>query len=200
MPGSVLYRLRKTPAAWRRRIVFWWLARDRGGFAPVAMLGLPILALGIIVAFAYSGRSRIEAERLHADQARAAELRCLAENVYFEARGEPLDGQYAIAEVTLNRVRSPHYPKTICGVVHDTRWDPIRRRFVAHFSWTEMKRRSDPWGPAWQQATAVAVAVYDESHVPLVPEALHYHATAVKPSWARSRTKITKIGNHIFYR
>ena len=103
-------------------------------------------------------------------------MRCLAENIYYEARGEPLNGQYAVAEVTLNRVRSPYFPKTICAVVHDTRWDPQRRRFVAHFSWTQMEDRGDPWGPLWQQSITVATAVINEAHMPIVPDALYYHA------------------------
>ena len=105
----------------------------------IAMLAVPIVALTSIVAFAYSGRARDEPRRLEAAHKRAVELQCLAENIYFEARGEPLNGQYAVAEVTINRLRSPYFPKTICGVVHDTRWDPLRRRFVAHFSWTQME-------------------------------------------------------------
>jgi N-acetylmuramoyl-L-alanine amidase len=192
--------MRLRPAAWRRRIVFYWLARDRGGMAFIAMLAVPIVAIAAIVAFAHQGSARGEPARQQAAHARARELRCLAENVYFEARGEPLDGQYAVAEVTLNRVRSPHFPKTICGVVHDTRWDPMRRRFVAHFSWTQMEPRSDPWGPAWQEALAVATVVTNDAHMPLVPDALYYHASNVQPYWARPRRTIAKIGNHVFYR
>lgn len=164
------------------------------------MLAVPIVALTSIVAFAYSGRARNEPRRLEAVHQRAVELRCLAENVYFEARGESVDGQYAVAEVTINRLRSPFFPKTICGVVHDTRWDPLRRRFVAHFSWTQMEDRSEPWGPAWQQAIAVATAVSNDVHMPLVPDALYYHASDVQPYWARTERSVAKIGKHVFYR
>jgi len=197
---TLLYRARIRPAAWRRRIVFYWLAREGGGLSSAAFVAVPVLALSSIVAFAYSGRSRDEPARLQAAHTRALDLQCLAENIYFEGRGEPLNGQYAIAEVTLNRFRSPYFPKTICGVVHDTRWDRARRRFVAHFSWTEMEDRSDPWGPAWQQAMSVATAVYDDAYMPLVPDALHYHATSVQPYWANNKRSVAKIGNHIFYR
>ncbi len=195
-----LHRLRFRPAAWRRRIVFFWLAREGGSLSSFAMFAVPVLALVAIIAFAYSGRVRGEPARLAATQQRASELQCLAENIYFEARGEPLDGQYAVAEVTLNRLRSPHFPKTICAVVHDTRWDPARRRFVAHFSWTQMEPRSDPWGPHWQQAIAVATAVLDDAHMPIVPEALYYHADSVQPYWAQPRRTVARIGSHIFYR
>jgi len=181
------------------RIRFRWLARDGGGLSFIAMLAVPLVALTSIVTFAYSGRTRDEPRRLEAVQQRAADLRCLAENVYFEARGEPLNGQYAVAEVTVNRLRSPYFPKTICGVVHDTRWDPLRRRFVAHFSWTQ-EERSEPWGPLWQQSITVATAVINESHMPIVPDALYYHANTVQPYWANPKRSVARIGNHVFYR
>lgn len=193
-------RVRLRPGSLWRRFVFRWHAGERGVLGFVAMAALPLVALGSIVAFARSGRSVDESARVQLTQARARELRCLAENIYYEARGEPLDGQYAVAEVTLNRVKSPRYADTICEVVHDTRWDPIRRRFVGHFSWTQMEDRSEPWGPAWEQAIAVATAVYNESYMPLVPQALHYHATSVHPYWAQSMPSVARIGNHVFYR
>jgi N-acetylmuramoyl-L-alanine amidase len=199
VPKSLLYRARNRAASWRRRIVFHWLAREGSGISFFAMLAAPSIALISIVTFAYSGHSRDQDARLDSEHRRALELRCLAENIYFEARGESLNGQYAIAEVTLNRVRSPYFPKTICGVVHDTRWDPARRRFVAHFSWTELEH-SEPWGPAWQQALAVATAVSNDAHMPLVPDALYYHATGVQPYWARTKRRVARIGNHVFYR
>jgi N-acetylmuramoyl-L-alanine amidase len=183
-----------------RRVVFNWHARERGGLAVVAMAAVPIVALGSIVTFARSGHSEVDPARVEAAQVRAREIHCLAENIYYEARGERLDGQYAVAEVTLNRVRSPRYADTICEVVYDTRWDPLRRRRVGHFSWTELTERDEPWGPAWEQAMKVANSVYNESHMPLVPEALHYHATSVHPYWAQSMHPVAKIGNHVFYR
>lgn len=185
---------------WRRRIVFSWLAREGGGISSFAMAALPVFALTSIVAFAYSQRSRVESHRVEAAHERAIELRCLAENIYYEARGEPLDGQYAVAEVTLNRVRSPYFPKTICAVVHDTRWDPLRHRYVAHFSWTQMAERGEPWGPHWQQAITVASAVLDDAYMPLVPEALYYHADSVQPYWAGTKHSVARIGSHVFYR
>ena len=185
---------------WLNRIRFRWLARDGGGLSFFAMLAVPIVALSSIVTFAYSGRARDEPRRLEVVQNRARELQCLAENVYFEARGEPLNGQYAVAEVTINRLRSPFFPKTICGVVHDTRWDPLRRRFTAHFSWTQMEDRGEPWGPLWQQSIAVATAVFNETHMPVVPDALYYHADSVQPYWANAKRSVARIGNHVFYR
>jgi len=163
------------------------------------MLALPFAAIGLIIALAWRGHAHVEPTRTKAAHQRELDLECLAENIYYEARGEPLDGQYAIAEVTLNRLRSPYFPKTICGVVHDTRWDPSRRRFVAHFSWTD-DNLGDPWGPKWKQAMRVATTVYDDAYMPLVPDALYYHAVNVHPRWASQRHAVAKIGNHIFYR
>jgi N-acetylmuramoyl-L-alanine amidase len=163
------------------------------------MGAIPVAVLGTIVVFAHSGRSETEEARVQIAHIRAREISCLAENIYYEARGESLNGQYAVAEVTMNRVKAPRYPKTVCGVVYDTRWDRSRRRFVGHFSWTEMHDRSDPWGPAWEQAKKVATTVYNDSYMPLVPDALHYHAIDVQPDWARSMHAVARIGNHVFY-
>ena len=189
------------PASAWRRLVFRWHAREQGdgGLGFIAMALIPLIAITSIVSFARVDRSVEEPARLEAAQARARELRCLAENIYYEARGESLDGQYAVAEVTMNRVRSPRYADTICEVVFDTRWDPLRQRYVGHFSWTELQDRNEPWGPAWEQAMTVATAVYNGSHLPLVPDALHYHASSVHPYWAQSMHSVATIGNHVFY-
>jgi N-acetylmuramoyl-L-alanine amidase len=181
----------------RNRFLFYWLSREGDGFAFVAMLALPILAIGTVVYLA-QGRE-IRSPSADTSQRRTADLQCLAENIYFEARGEPLDGLYAVAEVTLNRVHSPHFPDTICEVVYEARWDPLRRRKVAHFSWTELEGLPPPRGDAWKQAMRVATAVYDEAAMPVVPEALFYHTTAINPYWAKHKKTVATIGNHIFY-
>ncbi|TLZ19962.1 MAG: hypothetical protein E6K26_04220, partial [Gammaproteobacteria bacterium] len=100
-----------------------------------------VLAVAAIIYLAYEQEAPIEAVPVEAvrreatrAQRRASDLRCLAENIYFEARGEPIAGQYAVAEVTLNRTQAQHFPHTVCEVVHETRWDPGRRRHVADFS------------------------------------------------------------------
>ena len=191
----------------RSRPHFYWLAGAKDNLGFLAMLGLPAVALMSIVCFAYSERTRVEPAHIEAErrnaaaaQQRALDLECLAENIYFEARGEPLDGQRAVAEVTLNRTRSPYFPHTICAVVHETQWDPLRRRLVAHFSWTELGALSEPTGSAWKQAMTVASAAYDDTYMQVVPGALFYHATSIRPDWARTKTAVATIGNHIFYR
>jgi spore germination cell wall hydrolase CwlJ-like protein len=204
---SLLDEVRIWPVLWRRRLAYSWPHRDRGNLAFLAVIGLMILAVAAIIYFAYQEEPRTEPipaevvqRQTNRAQRRANELRCLAENIYFEARGEPLAGQYAVAEVTLNRTQAQHFPHTVCEVVHETRWDPGRRRYVADFSWTESGTLSPEDGPAWKQAMTIATAVYDDTNEPLVPGALFYHATSVRPGWASTRTAVARIGNHIFYR
>jgi len=197
---SVLREARTWSGYWRRRVALSWALRDKSDFAFPAMVALPIVVLGSIIYFAYSTRDNFDGTKLNAALKRETELRCLAENIYHEARGESLEGQYAIAEVTMNRLASPFFPKTVCEVVHDTRWDRLRRRLVAHFSWTAFEIRSEPSGPAWDQAMRVAETVYDGHSMSVVPGALFYHATYVNPYWASSKKVVAKIGNHIFYR
>jgi N-acetylmuramoyl-L-alanine amidase len=206
MLTSLLHEARNHALLWQRGLHYRWLARDKDGVAFALMGALLILGVAGIAGFAYLDPPRIESTRVQAAQReaarerrRASDLQCLAENVYFEARGEPLAGQYAVAEVTLNRTRAEHFPHTVCEVVHESRWDPVRRRAVADFSWTEFGLETPEDGPAWQQALAVANATYDDLHEPLVPGALFYHATSVRPEWSRTRRVITTIGNHTFY-
>jgi N-acetylmuramoyl-L-alanine amidase len=204
---SLLCQARFWPVVWRRRLAYYWRFGEKDHLAFLLVLALLILAVAGVISFAYLVGTRIEPSRIQAMQheemrarRRADDLQCLAENIYFEARGEPLEGQYAVAEVTLNRTQAQNFPHTICAVVHETRWDPTRRRFVADFSWTELGALSPEDGPAWKQAMAVANAVYDDLHPPLVPGALFYHATSMRPEWSRSRRAVATIGNHIFYR
>jgi len=128
------------------------------------------------------------------------DLVCLAMNVYYEARGEPLLGQYAVAEVTMNRVASPRYPDTVCEVVYQKRWDPLRKREVSAFSWTEFDVVPHPEGEQWQVAWEVAKTVYNGERPPMLNGAVHYHATYIRPSWSRGKQHIAKIGRHVFYR
>lgn len=204
MLSSLRYQVRTWPIVWRGRLFYYWLTGENNGLGFFAMLGLPVIALGSIIWFAYadglSNKAAAEQARLEAARQRAADLRCLAENIYFEARGEPIAGQRAVAEVTLNRVRSRFFPDTVCEVVHESRWDPIRRRRIAAFSWTELRVRHAPQGRAWEEAMAAATAVYDEVHTPVVPGALFYHATYVDPYWAGSKKQLARIGQHVFYR
>ncbi len=128
------------------------------------------------------------------------DLRCLTLNVYHEARGESVAGQYAVAEVTLNRVASERFPDTLCEVVHERRWDRIRKRHVGAFSWTELELTADMSDPAYKAARRVAEDIYYQRNEPQVGDALFYHASYIHPSWARTKQKVATIGSHIFYK
>ncbi|WP_348625423.1 cell wall hydrolase [Methylobacterium sp. 77] len=125
------------------------------------------------------------------------EQRCLAEAVYFEARSEPEEGQAAVAQVVLNRVKSGLYPSNVCGVVYQNR----HRYMGCQFSFAcEGKSLHITDGPSWQSATRIASAVIEgRTYLSEVGGATHYHADYVKPGWSRRLKKMDVIGRHIFY-
>ena len=127
-----------------------------------------------------------------------AEKRCLAEAIYFEARGESEEGQAAVAQVVLNRVSSGLYPASICGVVYQNR----QRRNACQFSFAcdgRTLRVTEP--EAWRTAVRIAGEVSTgATYVSDVGGATHYHANYVRPRWARSLEKMDVIGRHIFYK
>jgi len=126
------------------------------------------------------------------------EQTCLAEGIYFEARSESLKGQAAVAQVILNRVRNPTYPKTICGVVYQNKtW---RNRCQFSFA-CDMIRDLIYSRSHWKMAKEVAMAVTaGKIWLPEVGSATHYHATYVNPPWAKTMKRVGKIGMHVFYR
>ncbi|CCE95011.1 cell wall hydrolase [Sinorhizobium fredii HH103] len=126
------------------------------------------------------------------------EQTCLAEGIYFEARSESVKGQAAVAQVILNRVRNPAYPKTICGVVYQNKaW---RNRCQFSFA-CDMIRDLIYSRSHWKTAKEVAMAVTaGKIWLPEVGSATHYHATYVKPAWAKTMKRVGQIGLHIFYR
>ena len=128
-------------------------------------------------------------------------LKCLAMNVYHEARSEPSSGQYAVATVTMNRVNSARYPDDVCEVVYQKSWSTKRQRYISAFSWTTDGKENIPYeSAAWKEAFKVAESVYEENSQGKVKDALFYHADYVKPYWAANKIRITKIGRYIFYR
>ena len=117
---------------------------------------------------------------------------CLATAVYFEARGESLEGQLAVARVVMNRAASGRYPSDWCSVVKQ----PAQFSFVRHGEFPWIDTASTAWAHA-QGVTRLAIA----NVVPSVdPDVLWYHATYVAPSWGRRLNMVEKIGLHIFYR
>jgi spore germination cell wall hydrolase CwlJ-like protein len=128
----------------------------------------------------------------------AAEQQCLASGIYFEARGESTKGQAAVAQVILNRVRNPAYPKTICGVVYQN--EDWRNRCQFSFACDNIKDRVNSQYN-WRVAREVAMAVTaGKIWLPQVGSATHYHAVYVRPKWAKTMEKVGRIGLHVFYR
>lgn len=119
------------------------------------------------------------------------ELECLASAVYFESKGEPLEGQLAVAEVILNRVESPKFPDTICGVVKQRN----QFSFVRGGRIPSVPTSSS----AWRKAVAIAHIAKQDLADSAVSTAMFFHANYVRPSW-RGLTRVASVGNHIFYR
>lgn len=126
-----------------------------------------------------------------------AELDCLSEAVYYEARSEDTIGQIAVAEVVMNRVANPHYPKTVCGVVFQGQY----RETGCQFTFTcDGSRAFRPRGESWDRARAVALHVLLGLNTPMTGKATHYHTDYVNPYWAAGLVETGVIGTHIFYR
>ncbi len=129
------------------------------------------------------------------DEARAID--CLTAAVYYEAGFEPLAGQQAVAQVVLNRLRHPAFPKTVCGVV----FQGANRKTGCQFTFTcdgALARRPDE--AAWRRSREVAAAALTGFVMTSVGEATHYHAVYVAPYWNTSLLKVANIGAHVFYR
>lgn len=130
-----------------------------------------------------------------ADFSRATE--CLTAAVYYEAASESLDGQRAVAQVVLNRLRHPAFPHNVCGVV----FQGAARRTGCQFSFTcDGSLQRKPSAGGWARARAVAIAALSGSVYAPVGWATHYHADYVVPKWARELGKTIAVGRHIFYR
>jgi hypothetical protein len=124
-------------------------------------------------------------------------LQCLSEAVYYEARSESEEGQRAVAQVVLNRVRHPAYPSSVCGVVYQG----SERVTGCQFSFTcdgSMGRGIEPY--AWERARRIAEAALRGNVYRPVGLATNYHTTAISPYWAPSLVQQAVIGAHIFYR
>jgi N-acetylmuramoyl-L-alanine amidase len=195
---DLLSRARWAWADARRSLRLFWYRADKGAMAFLLLLiGGALGVFGIALSGVLGDRQHRREIALEAER---GSLECLARNVYFEARGEPPEGQYAVAEVTMNRLASKRYPDTVCGVVHEQRWDWIRGRYVGAFSWTEFYAVPEPRGEAWELARRVAEDVYYRRAPPTVQGALHFHARRIQPSWAKQRPRVATIGRHEFYR
>ena len=145
-------------------------------------------------------RAKTPAERLGLfdEKSRAKSEKCLAEAIYFEARGEAVRGQIAVAQVMLNRAFSGKYPDTVCGVVYQNK----HRHMACQFSFAcdnhpEVIREPD----MWDRAQKIAKASLDgQLWLPEVGKSTHYHAYWVRPSWVNEMKRMYKTGVHTFYR
>jgi spore germination cell wall hydrolase CwlJ-like protein len=139
------------------------------------------------------------AERLRLDDnGRAKSVKCLTEAIYFEARGETVRGQIAVAQVVMNRVFSGYYPSTVCGVVYQNASHHLACQFTfACDGISDVVREPD----AWERAKRIAAETLDgQLWLPEVGKATHYHAYWVRPSWVHEMTRMYKLGVHTFYR
>lgn len=155
----------------------------------------PAVAPGAISDVTYS-RQWLAGLTLPAD-VKGESLQCLSEALYFEARGESVKGQFAVAEVILNRVASASYPDTVCGVIHQG----TGRKYQCQFTYTcDGHPENIREAGAFEQVRKVAYVSLAGVAEPLTDGATHYHTKHVNPSWARKFPRTASIGVHRFYR
>lgn len=134
---------------------------------------------------------KIETQNIHLANNR--ELKCLADNIYFEAGNQSTQGKLAVAAVTINRVKSPKFPKSVCSVVYQ------RTKRVCQFSWVCEGKKTVRSAQQYSESKKVAekVLLSGANHGILGRNVLFYHADYVNPRWNLRR--VAKIGDHIFY-
>jgi len=133
-------------------------------------------------------------EAVYLNQHDKQQIRCMADNTYFEAGHESTEGKIAVNNVVLNRVKDKRFPKTPCAVINQ------KARGVCQFSWKCQRGKRIADISAYRKATAVAEDVYLGNYTDVTKGAKFYHADYVSPSWGRVFDRTTKIGAHIFYR
>lgn len=149
----------------------------------------PIVAITLAVLTTTLGVGLLTKPLVKAPLVSQEDIKCLAKNIYYESRGEPFHGQVAVAQVTVNRLNNGNFGNSICEVVYAKN----------QFSWTNNKKRKIVDDKSWNSSLELASAILNNTV--LLPElkALYFHATHVKPKWAKHREKLTTIGKHIFY-
>jgi spore germination cell wall hydrolase CwlJ-like protein len=182
----------------------------KGGLMEKSIKFLTCIMGLFFLAYSLSALTQNKFEKLKEDNAlysqdvvsiktRERQLECLAMNIYREAGYEPFEGKVAVAQVTLNRVAHPAFPKDVCGVVHQK--TVVMEKVICQFSWhCDSAARTRPVNKeAYNESYAVAKKVLLENfRLDILKDALYYHATYVNPRWPLE--KIGKIGQHIFYR
>jgi len=125
------------------------------------------------------------------------QMSCLAEALYFEARGEPITGQLAVGEVILNRVEDSRYPSSICKVINQG----TGRRFACQFTYTcDGKLETVHERKAYEMALKLAKILITTHDRKLTKGSTHYHSNYVNPKWSKKFERVAKYGRHIFYR
>jgi len=139
------------------------------------------------------------------------EVKCLADNIYWEARNQTVKGMFAVGNVTMNRMKDRRFPNTVCEVVYQgptrpswkdkTKYYPVKNR--CQFSWycdgkADVVPKQDE--ALYDLILMMSFKIYSGKLKDLTDGATHYHADYVRPEWASSKTKTMKIGQHIFYR
>jgi len=151
------------------------------------------LTRSVVQPFHFSAADKATADAGAVDHAR--DTQCLTQAVYYEARGESPSGQAAVAQVVLNRVRHPAFPKTICGVVFQHMGDDCQFSFACNGAMRQPVDRA-----AWRRAMAVADRALSGAVMSEVGSATHFQAARSTSGWAGSLAKVAQIGEHIFYR
>lgn len=147
------------------------------------------LVMGVSTAHASGNQQSSSAD------ANPAELECLAKALYFEARGEPVAGQKAVAEVILNRRDSSQFPQTVCGVVTQSNSGGCQFSYQCSGRGQAIREKS-----AYARAEKIAEAALVGAPRDLTNGATYFHARSVSPRWSRQFVRTTRIGQHIFYR
>ena len=125
------------------------------------------------------------------------QMSCLAEALYFEARGEPIQGQLAVGEVILNRVKDTRYPSSICKVINQG----TGRRFACQFTYTcDGKLETVSERKPYEIALKIAKILMTTHDRKLTRGSTHYHSNYVNPKWSKKFERVAKFGRHIFYR
>lgn len=132
-------------------------------------------------------------------------LMCMATNIYHEAKNQPMAGQIAVAQVVMNRVRDNRYPDNVCDVVKQGLTYKNGKVVLGkcQFSWycdgkkDDVDKKSEKWRNSLRYASMV---ITNRITLDVTEGATHYHATYVRPAWARTKTKTVRINRHIFYR
>lgn len=125
------------------------------------------------------------------------EVDCLARNIYFEAGSEPFSGKVAVAQVTMNRVKSGDFPRSVCGVVKQ------KTKGICQFSWVCLGKKSViSSSTAWKESKVIAenILISKKKYGIIPSSVLNYHASYVSPAWAETKTFVKQIGQHLFYK